>query len=61
MVLEHDGFGSGCGLGLAAEQRYHRLRVVVGTVGVVERVEQRHLSGSCEADVAQFFLCKETL
>ena len=61
MVFEYDGLCCWRGLSLTTKQRYHRLRVIVGTVCVVERVEQRHLRSGRHVDVAQFFLSQETL
>ena len=58
MVLEDDGFGIWRCLGLTAEQRYHRLSVVVWPVCVVERVEQFHLRCVGNPDVREPGLSK---
>ena len=58
MVLEDDGFGIWRRLGLAAEQRYHRLGVVVGPVCIVERVKQCHLRCVGNPDVRELGLSK---
>ena len=58
MVLEDDGFGIWRCLGLTAEQRYHRLGVIVWPVGIVERVKQRQLRCVGNPDVREFGLSK---
>ena len=58
MVLEDDGFGIWRCLGLTAEQRYHRLGVIVWPVGIVERVKQRQLRCVGNPDVRELGLSK---
>ena len=58
MVLEDDGFGIWRCLGLTAEQRYHRLGVVVWPVCVVERVEPLYLRCVGNPDVREPGLSK---
>ena len=53
MVLEHNGFGIWGGFCLTAEQRYHRLRVIVGSVSVVKAVQLFYVSGICQRDAGQ--------